>query len=80
MQQAFLQVMIDALMVQLYQAHDHLIALALQGRCAILAQLQRWHRATRQRVVNAIPLWSEERQRVVWQLTAGVPAAAYAAA
>jgi hypothetical protein len=80
MQQAFLRAMIDALMTRIYQAHDHLAALSLQGRCAILAQVQRWHRVTRQRVVNAIPVWSEERQRVVWQLTVGVPVAAYAAA
>jgi hypothetical protein len=80
MQQAFLRVMIDALMAQLYQTQGHLAALSLQGRCAILAQVQRWHRVTRQRVVNATPVWSEERQRVVWQLTAGVPVAAYAAA
>ena len=80
MQQAFLRVMIDALMAQLYQTQGHLAALSLQGRCAILAQVQRWHRVTHQRVVNAIPVWSEERQRVVWQLTAGVPVAAYAAA
>ena len=53
---------------------------ALLGLGTILAQVQRWHRATRQRVVNAIPLWSEQRQRVVWQLTAGMPAGADVAA
>lgn len=73
MQQAFLRIMIDALMAQLYQVQDHLAALSLKARCAILAQVQRWHRLTHQRVVNAVPTWSEERQRVVWKLTVGIP-------
>jgi len=80
MQQSLLRAMIDALMARLYQAQDHLAALSLKARCAILAQVQRWHRVTRQRVVNAIPAWSEERQLVVWHLTVGVPVAARAAA
>ncbi|HEY6411603.1 MAG TPA: hypothetical protein VIY29_29445, partial [Ktedonobacteraceae bacterium] len=80
MQQALLRVMIDALMARLYQMHDHLAALSLQAQCTLLAQMQRWHRASRQRVVNAVPVWSDERQRVIWQLTVGVPMAAYAAA
>jgi hypothetical protein len=80
MQQALLRAMLDALMARLYQAQDHLAALSLKARCTLLAQVQRWHRASRQRVVNAIPIWSDERQRVVWQLTVGVPIAAYSAA
>jgi hypothetical protein len=74
MQQAFLRVMIDALMTQLYQAQDHLAALSLKARCAVLAQMQRFHRLTRQRVVNAVPTWSEAGQKIVWKLTVGVPA------
>jgi hypothetical protein len=80
MQQGLLRVMIDALMTQLYQAQDHPAALSLKARCTLLAQMQRWHRASRQRIVNAIPVWNDELQRVVWQLTVGVPLAAYAAA
>ncbi len=80
MQQAFLRVMIDALMAQLYQTQGHLAALSLKARCTLLAQIQRWHRLNRQRVVNTIPAWSEERRRVVWHLTIGVPVAALAAA
>jgi hypothetical protein len=73
MQQAFLRAMLDALMTQLYQAHDQATALLLKARCGVLALLQRWHRLTCQRVVNAVPVWSEARHGVVWQLTAGVP-------
>jgi hypothetical protein len=80
MQQAFLRAMIDALMARLYQVQDHLVALSFKARCALLAQIQRWHRASGQRVVNAVAVWNDERQRVVWQLTVGVPIAAYAAA
>jgi hypothetical protein len=80
MQEALLRVMIDALMTQLYQAHDHLTALILKARCTLLAQIERWHRASRQRVVNAVPVWNGEQQQVAWQLTVGVPLAAYAAA
>jgi hypothetical protein len=80
MQQAFLRAMIDALMTQLYQAHDQATALLLKARCELLALLQRWHRLTRQRVVNAVPVWNEERQGVLWQLTVGVPVAVCAAA
>jgi hypothetical protein len=73
MQQAFLRAMLDALMAQLYQAHDQATAQLLKARCGVLALLQRWHRFTRQRVVNAVPVWSEERHGVLWQLTVGVP-------
>jgi hypothetical protein len=80
MQQAFLRAMIDALMTRLYQAHDHLAALSLKAQCAILAQVQRWHRLTHQRVVNAIPVWNDEQQSIVWQFTVGVPVVATLAA
>jgi hypothetical protein len=80
MQQALLRVMVDALMAQLYRAQDHLAAVLLQARCTLLVQIQRWHRASRQRVVNAVPVWNDERHQVLWQLTAGVPFAAYAVA
>jgi hypothetical protein len=80
MQQTLLRVMLDALMAQLYQAQDHLAAVLLQARCSLLAQLERWHRASRQRVVNAVPVWSEERSCVLWQLTVGVPLVGYSAA
>ncbi len=73
MQQAFLRVILDTLMTRLYQALDQAIALSLKARCGLLALLQHWHRLTRQRVVNVVPAWSEERQRVVWKLTVGVP-------
>ena len=73
MQQTLLGAMIDALMNRLYHAQDAVTAFRLKAQCAVLAVLQRWQRLTRQRVVNAIPLWSEEQQRVVWQLTAGIP-------
>lgn len=80
MQQALLRVMIDALMMQLYQAQDHLASFLLQARCTLLAQIQRWHRASRQRVVNAVPVWHDEQQQVLWHLTVGVPFAVSALA
>lgn len=73
MQQAFLRAMIDTLMSRLYHAQDSVTALRLKARCAVLAVLQRWQRLTRQRVVNVVPTWNEQRQRVEWQLTVGVP-------
>jgi hypothetical protein len=73
MQQAFLRTMIDAFMTRLYQVQDQATALLLKARCGVLALLQRWHRLTRQRIVNAVPVWSEEQHSVVWQLTVGVP-------
>lgn len=80
MQQAFFQVMIDTLMERLYAAKERVIALALKARCATIALLQRWHRYTHQQYINASPVWSQERQSVVWQLTVGVPASLQAAA
>ena len=79
-QQALLRAIIDTLMEQLYQAKDHLCALALKARCATIALLQRWHRQHRQRVVNAVFDWSQERQAMVWHLTIGVPMPVQAAA
>jgi hypothetical protein len=78
MQQAFLRAMIDALMSRLYQAQDAVTALRLKARCVILTVLQRWHRFSRQRIVNAVPIWSEERHCILWQLTVGVPMGALA--
>jgi hypothetical protein len=80
MQQTFLKATVDALMTRLYQVQDHVSALALKARCVIVANLQRWHRQTRQRVINAVPAWNEEQQDVVWRLTVGIPAALHAAA
>jgi hypothetical protein len=79
-QQAFLQAMLDALMRQLYQVHDAVSALALKARCALVAALQRWQRHTRQRVINAVPVWNGEQHLVAWRLTVGVPVATRAAA
>jgi len=79
-QQAFLRVMIDNLMEQLYQARDQVSALLIKARCAIVALLQRWQRQTHQRVVNAVPAWCEERHCIVWHLQVGVPALASALA
>ncbi len=77
LQQALLQTMIDTLMTQLYQAQEHAYALTLKARCALIAQLQRWHRCTQQeRIVNAVPKFSQDRQQVIWRLTVGLPAVA----
>lgn len=75
MQQGLLRVMIDSLMNQLYQVCDHLTTHLLKARCALLVQIERWHRTSCQRVVNAVPVWNDEQHSVVWQLTVGVPLA-----
>jgi hypothetical protein len=83
MQQAFLRVIIDALMTQLYwsqwaQASAH--ASTIRAQCATVSSLQRWQRLSRQRCVNAVPVWSNEQHAVMWQLTVGDPFATLLAA
>ncbi len=73
MQQAFLRAAIDALMTQLYQGQERAHALIIHAKCALIARVQRWHRQTRQQVVNAALAFDGQRQRVTWQLTIGVP-------
>ena len=81
LQQALLSAIIDTLMEQLYQAQEHTLALTLKARCALIAQIQRWHRQTcQERVVNAVARFSPERQQVVWRLTVGLPVSASLAA
>lgn len=79
-QQGLLCAMIDTLMSHLYQGQEQIHARILHARCALLAQLQRWHRQNRERVVNAVVRFSPEQQQVVWQLTAGFPMKAVRAA
>ncbi len=75
LQQALLSAAIDALMSQLYQTQEQVHALTIKARCALLAQLQRWHRYSQQeRLVNATPRFSSEHQQVLWRLTIGLPA------
>src|SRR5712692_9199067 len=76
MQQAFLRITIDALMTQLYWAQwtqEPARTSTIRTQCATVASLQRWHRQSRQRCVNAVAAWNDERQAVVWQLTVGAP-------
>ncbi len=81
LQQALLSSAIDALMSQLYQTQEQVHALTIKARCALLAQLQRWHRHSQhERLVNASPHFSPERQQVLWRLTIGLPASFSAAA
>jgi hypothetical protein len=83
MQQAFLRVIIDALMTQLYWsrwAQESAGASTIRAQCATVSSLQRWQRHSRQRCVNAVPVWREEQHAVMWQLTVGDPLAALAAA
>jgi hypothetical protein len=83
MQQAFLRVIIDALMTQLYWsqwAQESARASTIRAQCARVSSLQRWQRQSRQRCVNAVPVWSNEQHAVIWHLTVGDPLAALAAA
>jgi hypothetical protein len=74
MQQALFQAMIDRLMGQLYQTQEQAQALLLKARCGLLAQLQRWHRATRWgHVIHVARHRSPECQQGMWRLTVGVP-------
>ncbi|MBV9709086.1 MAG: hypothetical protein JO125_16955 [Chloroflexi bacterium] len=65
MQQAFLHVMLEALLAQ-EQTRTTMM------HSAEIACVQRWHQERRQRCVNAVPLCREGR--VVWQLTVGIAA------
>jgi hypothetical protein len=83
MQQAFLRIIIDALMKRLYwspQAQESAQSSRIKTQCAAVASLQRRQRQSRQRYVNALPVWSDEQYAVVWQLTVGDPLALMAAA
>jgi hypothetical protein len=80
MQQAFLRIIIDALMTRLYWTHGQAHSAAIRTQCATISSLQRWHRHSRQRCVNARPVWDDEQQAVVWQLSVGGPVAAALAA
>lgn len=83
MQQAFLRVILDALMRQLYWtewAQESARISTARTQCATIAYLQRWQRQSRQRCVNAVPVWNGEQHAIVWQLTVGDPLTALAAA
>ena len=80
MQQAFLRIIIDALMTRLYWSQGQASTSAIRRQCATASSLQRWHRHSRQRCVNAVPVWDDEQHAVVWQLTVGNPLSALAAA
>jgi hypothetical protein len=73
MQQAFLRAAVDTLMMQLYQGQEHAQALTIKAKCALVASVQRWHRQARQGVVNAALAFDAQGQRMLWQLTIGVP-------
>lgn len=83
LQQAFLRVIIDALMTQLYWsqwAQEPARTSTIRTQCATVSYLQRWQRQSRQRIVNAFPVWNDKQHAVVWQLTVGDPLTARAAA
>jgi len=76
MQQALLRAAIDTLMRQLYQGQERAYALTLKAKCALVARVQRWHRQSRQQVVNAALVFDGQKQRMTWQLTIGIPSSA----
>ncbi len=76
MQQAFLRIIIGMLMTRLYWEREHTSTSTIRTQCATVAYLQRWHRQSRQRCVNAAPVWDDEQQAMVWQLTVGDPLSA----
>ena len=72
-QQTLLSAVIDALMRQLYAGCSHARALLLKARITLIAALQRWQRQSRQMVVKATPMWSEQRQQPVCRILVGLP-------
>ena len=83
LQQAFLRVIIDVLMTQLYWSHlvhESARSSTIRAQCATVSSLQRWQRHSRQRCVNAVPVWSNEKHTLMWHLTVGDPIAALVAA
>jgi hypothetical protein len=83
LQQAFLRVILDALMRQLYWSHwtyESARSSTIRTLCALVSSIQRWHRQSRQRCVNAVPVWSQEQHAVLWHLTVGDPFTARMAA
>ncbi len=83
LQQAFVRVIIDALMTQLcwsQWAQEPARTSTIRTQCATVSYLQRWQRQSRQRIVNALPVWNDKQHAVVWQLIVGDPLTARAAA
>ena len=83
LQQAFLRVIIDTLMTQLYWSQlvqESARSSMIRIQCATVSFLQRWQRHSRQRCVNAVPIWRDDQRILVWQLTVGDPLAALSAA
>jgi hypothetical protein len=76
LQQAFLRLIIDALMMEVYwsqRAYKSVRSSMIRMQCATVSFLQRWHRRSRQRLVNAVPVWRDEQHAVMWHLTVGCP-------
>jgi hypothetical protein len=73
LQQAFLSAMIDALMERLYQGIERSRALVLKAQCSMVIQAQHLHQKTPQCLVNAVPYFSQEKQRTLWHLSMHIP-------
>lgn len=73
LQQVLLRAALKKLLQQLAHTRYQAEAWSIQARCAIVAQLKRWQRKTRQRVVSVARAWSEERRSVAWLLIIGAP-------
>lgn len=73
MQQGLLKAMLTALKQHLSQVREQAEVRTLQAHCALVTQMQQWHRKTRQRVIHLAQDWSKERRSMMWYLTLGVP-------
>ncbi len=73
LQQVLLRAVLKKLLQQLANTRYQAEAWSIQARCAIVAQLKRWQRKTRQRVVSVARTWSEERRSVAWIIIIGAP-------
>lgn len=60
-------------MRQLYGCQDTTRIQQLTARCRQIALLKRWHRASRQRVVDAEPVNDSHERCTTWRLRMSVP-------
>lgn len=72
-QQCFLQAALDTVMRHLYGCADTTRVEQLTARCLRIALLKRWHRGSRQRVIDAVPIYNVYERCTEWRLTLSFP-------
>lgn len=72
-QQLFLQAALDTVMRQLYGCEEPTRVQKLKARCLHIAHLKRWHHASRQRVIEAVPIYDLYQRCTTWRLEVSFP-------